>query len=315
MQRREFFKNILWNLAGLWSIGRLNGLLEIEKVLPKRAYGKTGIKLSIIGLGGATVMNLPQKEVNNIVSWAIDHGVNYFDVAPTYGNAEELYGIALKKYRNRIFLACKTLERNAKGAEKEFYNSLRRLKTDYIDLYQFHALTKMEDVEKIFTPKGAMEFFLKIKEKGFIRFIGFSAHSVKAALIAMNKFNFDSILFPINFVMYFKENFGPQVIKKAQEKGVSILAIKALAKQRWQKGTRKTYPRLWYEPAFSAEEASMALRFTLSQPVVSALPPADPELFKVSMKIALKYTPINSREIKKLREMARKYEPIFHLNT
>jgi len=101
---------------------------------------------------------------------------------------------------------------------------------------------------------------------------------------------------------------------KIKEKGVSILAIKALAKQRWQKGARKTYPRLWYEPASSPEEASMALRFTLSQPVVSALPPADPELFKVSMKIALRYTLIKSEEIKKLKEMAKKYEPIFHLD-
>lgn len=259
-------------------------------------------------------MNLPQKEVNNIVSWAIDHGVNYFDVAPTYGNAEELYGIALKRHRNRIFLACKTLERNAKGAEKEFYNSLKRLKTDYIDLYQFHALTKIEDIDKIFAPKGAMEFFLKIKEKGFIRFIGFSAHSVKAALIAMDRFNFDSILFPVNFVMYFKENFGPQVIRKAQEKGISTLAIKSLGKQRWLKGAIKTYPRLWYEPASSPEEASMALRFTLSQPVVSALPPADPDLFKISMKIALRYTPIKFWEIKKLKEIAKKYDPIFHLD-
>ena len=130
----------------------------------------------------------------------------------------------------------------------------------------------------------------------------------------MEKFNFDSILFPVNFVMYFKENFGPQVIKKAQEKGISIIAIKALGKQRWPKGAQKTYPRLWYEPASSPEEASMALRFTLSQPIVSALPPGDPELFKLSMKIALKYTPIKTWEIKKLKEIAKKYNPIFHLD-
>ena len=96
---------------------------------------------------------------------------------------------------------------------------------------------------------------------------------------------------------------------------MSIVAIKTFGKQRWQKGAKKTYPRLWYEPASSPEEASMALRFTLSQPVVSALPPVDPELFKVSMKIALKYTPkytpIKSWEIKNSKKWQRNTSPYF----
>lgn len=314
MKRREFLKKALWVIGSIIGIGRWNIKAE-EGILPRRPYGKTGINLSIVGLGGASVMKLPQKQVNDIVGWAIDHGINYFDVAPTYGDAELLYGVALKKYRNKIFLACKTLERDAKGAEKEFTNSLKRLQTEHIDLYQFHAISKMEDVERIFAPGGAMEFFLKTREKGLIRFIGFSAHSEEAALAAMDRFDFDSVLYPVNFVMYFSGNFGPELLKKAREKGVAVLAIKSIALQRWRKGQRRTYPRLWYEPLAESEKASLALRFTLSQPVVATIPPADPELFKLVVNLAMKYTPIKAEEIQFLKKLSLNYEPIFSLQS
>lgn len=315
MERREFFRRILLTIGGFGMLGYLENLQAEETSLPRRPYGKTGINLSIVGLGGASVMKLPQKEVNDIVSWAIDRGVNYFDVAPTYGDSELLYGVALKKYRKNIFLACKTLKRNAKGAEEEFYSSLKRLQTDYIDLYQFHAISTMEDVEKIFAPGGAMEFFLKARDKGLVRFIGFSAHSEEAALEALNRFNFDSVLYPVNFVMFYKGNFGPGLLKKAREKGVSVLAIKSIALQRWRKGQKRTYPRLWYEPLSEPDKAMLALRFTLSQPVVATVPPADPDLFKLLVKLAMKFTPIRQEEIKTLVEISRNYEPIFSRKT
>ncbi len=310
MRRREFLK-------ALMGMALFPGpyLFAEGKQLPRRPYGKTGIELSIIGLGGVSVIKIPQRQANNIVHWAIDHGLNYVDVAPTYGNAEEVLGIALKGYRDKIFLACKTLKRTKKEALQELHNSLKRLKTDHVDLYQFHAISKMEDVEKIFGPGGAMEAFLEAKEKGLIRFIGFSAHSVKAALAAMDRFRFDSVLFPINFTLYFKENFGPQVIRKAQEKGTAVLAIKALAKGRWPKGAnRKAFPKCWYQPVSDPEQASMALRFTLSQPVTAAIPPGDERLFQLALKIALDYKPIRPAEIGKLRKIAQTAEPIFKLD-
>ncbi len=272
MKRREFFEFILGTLS-LGSFVGWRNLWAKDGVLQRRPYGRKGIELSIVGLGGASVMNLPRGQVNNIVSWAVDHGVNYFDVAPTYGDSEVLFGNALRKYRRRIFLACKTLKRDARGAEKEFYSSLKRLQTDYIDLYQFHAISKMEYVEKILAPGGAMDFFLKARQKGLIRFIGFSAHSEEAALSLLDRVKFDSVLYPVNFVMYFRGNFGPQLIERARQKGVAVLAIKALAKQRWRKGAKRTFERLWYEPVSHPKEASLALRFTLSRPVVATVPP------------------------------------------
>lgn len=164
--------------------------------LPKRQYGRTEEQLSIIGFGGMVVKDVTPKEAANFVAEAVDRGVNYFDVAPFYGNAQQRLGPALKPYRQKCFLACKTLERDAIGAAKEMRESLKLLKTDYFDLYQLHALTDVDEVEQAFGSGGAMETILKAKEDGTIRHIGFSAHSEEAAHAAMDHFEFDSILFP-----------------------------------------------------------------------------------------------------------------------
>ncbi len=130
---------------------------KIAKSLPKRQYGRTKENLSIIGFGGMVVKDVTLKEAANFVAKAIDRGVNYFDVAPYYGNAQQRLGPALKPYRQDCFLACKTLERDAAGAAKELRQTLKLLKTDHLDLYQLHALSDVEEVEQAFGPGGAME--------------------------------------------------------------------------------------------------------------------------------------------------------------
>ena len=186
---------------------------------PKRQYGRTKEKLSIIGFGGMVVKDVTPKEAANFVAEAVDRGVNYFDVAPYYGNAQQRLGPALKPYRQKCFLACKTLERDAAGAAKELKQSLKLLKTDYFDLYQLHALTDVEEVEQAFGPGGAMETILKAKEDGKIRYIGFSAHSEEAAHAAMDRFDFDSILFPLSFPTWIKSELRPVRLQAGEESG------------------------------------------------------------------------------------------------
>src|SRR5579883_1729938 len=201
--------------------------------MQKRPYGNTGVELSILAFGGIIVTNVTTLEANQYVGEAIDHGINYFDVAPSYGNAEEMLGPALAPYRKDVFLACKTTRRDAAGAREEMERSLARLKTDHFDLYQLHAITTDDDIEQAFGPGGAMETFVKARQEGKARFLGFSAHSVKAALAAMARFDFNSLLFPLNYVTYELAGFGPQVMETAQKKGVARLALKAMARGPW----------------------------------------------------------------------------------
>jgi predicted aldo/keto reductase-like oxidoreductase len=199
MKRREFIENAaLGGMAlGLTSFDKDISMSETD--IPKRILGKTGEKLSVIGFGGIMLNDNPQEYANELVSKAYNAGINYFDVAPSYGNAQSKMGPALKPYRKDCFLACKTLERDAAGAEKQLAESFSLLGTDYFDLYQLHALSAVEEVEKAFGPGGAMEFIVKAKQQGKVKHLGFSAHSVDAALLAMRNYDFDSILFPINF--------------------------------------------------------------------------------------------------------------------
>jgi len=317
MRRREFLKYVP---PGMLSIsldyldrpGDKSKKGYLEKPLPRRPLGKTKESLSIVGLGGVVLANEDQELCNQIVKEAIEYGVNYFDVAPSYGNAEERMGPALKPYRKKIFLACKTQKRDKEGAQQELHQSLARLQTDYIDLYQLHALSKIEDLDEALGPNGALETFLKAKEAGKIRFLGFSAHSVEAALEAIRRFDFDTVLFPVNFACYYKGNFGPQILSAALKKNMGILAIKALARQVWPAAEmRKEWPKCWYQPITDPEESELALRFTLSQPVTAIIPPGDPRLFKNTLNLAIRFKPITSEEESKLRQLANNLNPIF----
>ena len=227
--------------------------------------------------------------------------------------AEEKLGKALKPYRNNIFLACKTTERDAKGSEEELNISLKRVRVDHFDLYQFHAVTEMEEVEKIFAPKGAVETFVKAQKEGKIRFIGFSAHSEEAALALLDRFEFNSILFPINFVSYARGNFGPRVVEKAKEKGASRLALKVLAHTPIPDEVEKKYPKCWYKPVDDESLAEKALRFALSQDITAAIPPGDENLYKIALSLAMRFKPMDDEEINQLFAQTRNLEPLFPL--
>jgi len=283
-------------------------------IIHRREYGKTGIKLSIIGLGGIVVKDVEQTVANTIVAEAVERGVNYFDVAPMYGNAEQILGPALKSYRKNVFLACKTTQRQKAGARKEFERSLKRLHTDYFDLYQLHAIQDVKkDVDVAFAKGGVMELLTEARKSGRIRHLGFSAHSEEAACAAMDRFDFDSVLFPVNFTCILNGGFGKRIIEKAKSKGVARLALKMLARQRWPNSDpqRKRFKKCWYQPVTNPQEAELALRYTLSQPITAAVPPGDESLFRMALDLAFKFKPISDNEQTKLKTLAATLNPIF----
>lgn len=308
MQRRRFLKAAL---AG----GVSSRLPAATRPIPKRSF-RDGVELSIIGFGGIVVVGMEQEQANRTVAEACERGINYFDVAPSYwdGEAERKLGVALKPYRKQVFLACKTMRRDAAGAARELEESLRRLQTDWFDLYQFHAVSSMKDVDEILAPGGAAELFVKARQQGKVRYLGFSAHNVEAALALMERFPYDSVLFPVNFVCYAQGNFGPQVIARAKQKGVARLALKALAYRPWPKGTRQettAHPKCWYQPVTERDLARRALRFTLSEDVTAAIPPGDERIFAMALELAADFSPLSERERQELLASARGVEPIF----
>lgn len=168
--------------------------------------GTTGLTVSRVSYGGIVSAGFydnvaypseGQDASDRYVAWAVDHGVNYFDVAPGYGNAQDQLGLSLEPYRKQVNLACKTQHRDRETAEKDLERSLRLLKTDYFDVYQLHAVSSMDDVERAFAPGGIMEMMRTLKERGIARFLGFTAHSEEAALRMLELFPFDTVLSPL----------------------------------------------------------------------------------------------------------------------
>ena len=210
------------------------------ETLPRREYGETGVRLSIIGFPGLMLGDASQEDADRLVAEAIERGVNYFEAAPTYGHAEKVMGPALEPYRKDVFVASKTIERAREGAAAELEQTLKDLRTDRLDLYLLHSIESVEkDVDAAFAKGGAMEAFIEAKRSGRVRFLGFSAHSAEAALAAMDRYDFDSVLFPVNYISWYAGGFGPQIVEKALSKGTARLAMKSMARRRWPKGEPK----------------------------------------------------------------------------
>jgi aryl-alcohol dehydrogenase-like predicted oxidoreductase len=280
-------------------------------MLETRSFGETGDSLSIVGMGAIVVMDATEQEARERVAWAVEQGVNYFDVAPTYGNAQQRLGPALAPHRDKVFLACKSEQREATGVNAALEESLRMMDTDHFDLYQLHALGSMEDVDRVFAPGGAMEAFVAARDAGKVRYLGFSAHSQEAALEAMGRFAFDSVLFPVNYAAWNISDFGPSIMQAAISRGVARLALKAMAHGKWPESGPRRWPKPWYEPLDVPRQVELALRWTLSQPVTAALPPGEWDLFRMAVEIAADFRPITGEETAELMTYAPAEPTIF----
>ena len=282
--------------------------------MKKRPLGSTGESLSVVGLGAIVFVNESDAFARDTVARAIDAGVNYFDMGPRYGGgqAEQRGGPALAPYRDRIFLAEKTGERRKQEAAAELRRSLKRMRTDHFDLYQFHAVKTLQEVQTIVGPGGAMEAFVDAKEAGLVRFLGFSAHTEEAALALMDHYTFDTILFPVNYVCWYQGHFGPAVLTAAKARGMGILALKALAKKQWLDGADRTWDKTWYEPVQTYEEARAALRWTLSRPVTSCVAPGHGEFLWWMIAAADQIAALTPQQEQAMVVAADRVEPIFH---
>ncbi len=285
-----------------------------NSVIPRRPYNAE-VDLSILGFGGIILMGQEQAAANREVARAVDRGVNYFDVAPVYGKgeAEEKLGPALAPYRDDIFLACKTHFRSAERAKASLENSLRVLQTDHFDLFQFHNLSEEAEVEEVFGPGGAMEVVQEAQRAGKIRHIGFSCHREDTALDLLDRFDWDSVLFPLNVVCMINGDFGNRLLAKAKEKNVTRLALKALAHTPWENAKVKeaAASKCWYRPVEDDELADLALRYTLSLDVTSAVAPGDEFIYRMAEERVSDFKPLAANEEVRLRELIRGMEPIF----
>jgi len=282
-----------------------------------RRFGRTNHASTIIIFGTAALGKVSQAEADRAMELMMAHGVNHIDIAPSYGEAELRLGPWMKKHRDQFFLGCKTTERTKRGAWDELRRSLDRLHTDHFDLYQIHSLRSIEDADVALGAGGAIEALLEAKAQGLTRFLGITGHGLHIAathLHALEKFDFDSVLFPLNPVMWANETYRAdteRLLATIHARDLGAMVIKTWCKNPW--GEREHAYHTWYEPFDDAPTQDEALRFALSHTGVTGLCSAgDVRLLENILNAAEKFSAMSEVEqTETTRAFSQEYAPLF----
>ena len=284
--------------------------------MEKRRFGRTGHHSTVAIFGAAALSKVTQAETDVAVEQILAAGVNHIDVAPSYGRAEELLGPWMPRIRDDFFLGCKTMERTKAGAAAEMRRSLELLRVDRFDLYQLHAVTNLEELDAATGPGGALEAVVEAREEGLTDYIGITGHGVESPAVfleALRRFDFDTVLFPINFVQYANPAFraaAEELVELCRERDVGTMIIKAITRGPWNEGQPKAY-NTWYEPFDNMEMIQQGIDFALSQEVTGICTAGDLALLPLCLQACEKHQPMNSEEQEALIARAAEYEPLF----
>ena len=280
-----------------------------------RRFGRTEHMSTVAIFGAAALWEVDQAEADAVMEQVIAAGVNHIDVAPSYGIAEERVGPWLARERDRFFVGCKTMERTKAGAGLELRQSLERLQIDHFDLYQLHAITSIEELDEATRPGSALEAVIEAREAGLTRYIGITGHGVDSPAIfieALRRFDFDSVLFPLNFVQYadptFRQN-SEELLRQCRAKDVGTMIIKSITRGPW--GEQIKTHNTWYQPFMEAEHIQQAVNFVLSQDITALCTVGDTRLLPLVLRACDAYVALSESEQEALIATAGAYEPLF----
>jgi uncharacterized protein len=270
---------------------------------PKRPVGKTGLECSILGMGGfhlATVND--QTEINNMVAKAIDHGINIFDNAWEYlsGLSEERMGVALRGKRNRVIVVSGVCTHGRKQdvAMRMLEQSLVRLQTDHLDIWQIHEVIYHNDPELIYAPDGVLEALTKAKQQGKVRFVGFDGHKHPAIHLEMlsRGYVFDTVQMPLNPLDPNFRSFERNVLPVANERGIAVLGMKSMS------GSGELISKGAFTP-------SQALCYAMSLPVATTICGMDSmEVLDQNLDVLHNFKTLSADDMQRLRDHGKRFD-------
>lgn len=302
MSRREFLG---WAVKALAALGLLkvgNGLAGAAPLvpplstLPTRPLGKTGHQVTLMSLGGEGVLRSTgrMKEAVPVIRRALELGINYFDSAPAYQQSQDYLGEGLQGQRHRIFLASKTHDRSRDGSLRLLENSLRRLRTDHLDLWQLHDLREMREVEEIFSKDGAIRAAEEARAQKMIRFVGVTGHHDPLVLAhAIRRYPFDTALVAINAADKNRLSFIQEFLPAATDKGMGVIAMKVMAHGLVLSDPTRFTP---------AEAIGYVLSLAVSTALIGC---STPEEVEQNVRAASRFQPLTAQQRTELEERVR----------
>ena len=329
MERRDLLKLGTAAAAGFVAKGvmggepkRMPGLPSnplTPKAMPTRNLGKTGYQVGIFSLGGQSALEKADNfEVAvPLIERALDLGINYVDTSARYGGtehrwSEQYFGEVMKTRRSEAYLATKSHDRTRDGSWTLLERSLKLLKTDHIDLWQMHALSRMEQVEESFAEGGAIEAFVEARDQGIVRNLGISGHADPDVLIAaMERFDFDTVLLALNAADPYYLSFKERLLPLAVEKEMGIIGMKIPARglilESWK--TPDDPDSRFGKTVPGTLNMTEAMRYVLTLPVSTVIVGCDdiPQL-EENVEIARSFNPMNEQQLAELEQRA---EPIY----
>jgi aryl-alcohol dehydrogenase-like predicted oxidoreductase len=264
--------------------------------------GRTGQEVTLLGLGGEGVLRTHGRtaEAVAVIDRALDRGITYCDTAPAYSSSQDYYGAALGERRRNIFLASKTHDRTRDGALRLLDNSLQRLRTDHLDLWQLHDLRTLTDLNQIFARNGAIEAMIQARNEGRVRFLGITGHHDPEILLeAMKRFDFDTVLVALNAADVHRLSFLQTVLPEAARRGLGVIGMKVCAA-----GLLVGPGRLTIDEAMG---------YVLSQPGVSLviIGCSSPEEVDENVRAAAQFRPFEEAQLRTLEERTRRHTSAF----
>jgi uncharacterized protein len=306
--RRKFIKAGIAAAAGIGFLpqaGRLAGIEELfagvtRNTMPKRKLGKTGFNVSLfsLGSGSRTAQVGKEKDSTEVISRALDLGVNYIDTAPSYGNgtSESNIGVVMKERRGEVFLATKTNDRSYDGTLRLFEQSLNRLQTDYIDVYQVHGVRTDDDIKNALSRNGAVRAMERLRDEGAIRYIGITGHRDPDVLQrGISEYEFDTVLMTLNAADIHYVPFQKELLQTAVEKDVGIIAMKVTAQGRIfrENGISSMSEALGYVFSFPVSTANVGIQ-TIDE-------------LEENVRIAREFNDFSRQKLAELEELTESY--------
>ena len=319
MDRREFLGTIATAFAtGTICTRPISGVesdkskISKEALIPKRVLGNTGVNVSILALGGVIGMQLPPSKDHDpaaIAEKALDLGITYFDTAPSYNNgqSETNYGQVLARRRKEVFLACKTGDRSYEGTMQSVEQSLKRLRTDHLDLLQIHGVSSREDLPAWGKSSGVITALRKLREQRVTRFIGVTGHdSAEMLRRAIEMYEFDTLLTTLNPVSR-RIPFREDLLPAANKKRMGVIAMKVMGGGNGCLVVGNPYKkvlRTYHDETAHQVDAQSLIRYTIGLPIsVAVIGVANIEQLKANIRYTEQIKPMSGVERKELEKI------------